>query len=161
MQAATTKGHSDRYKLPDPDRATSDFCLSRWYHYLSIGQINPLIPKPTHFATDNRSYHLVASFFKQSALTRRPESFFSLDPNPLSASLHEGMNMDFVHNSMYYETRYRMEVSGLRHVQAALSSTMEGDYPSNRRLSRPQSPILFRKNISCIYRDSNPEWFSP
>jgi hypothetical protein len=31
------------------------FCLSRYYHYLSIVQINPFSPRPSHSATESHS----------------------------------------------------------------------------------------------------------
>jgi hypothetical protein len=72
-----------------------------------------------------QSCRFSGNIFNQSALTREPESFFFLAPNPLSAALHEGIKMDFVHSSIYSESRHWMKVSSLRHVAAALPSIKE------------------------------------
>jgi hypothetical protein len=43
------------------------FCLSRWYHYLSIVQINPFRPRPSHSATERHSERVSVKIFSLSA----------------------------------------------------------------------------------------------
>ena len=71
--AVETVGRS-RYKLPRPGSPGSPgptclcFCLSRWYHYLPIVEINPFRPIPSHSATESQSFRFSVKMVSQSTL---------------------------------------------------------------------------------------------
>ena len=64
------------------------FCLSRYYHYLSIVQINPFSPSPSQSGTVSKSFRFSVKIFSWSALSGWPEiNVFKGGPNLLSAAL--------------------------------------------------------------------------
>jgi hypothetical protein len=64
-------------------------CLSQQYHYLSIVQINPFRPSPSHSATESQSFRFGVKIFRRSALVGRPKKiFFHQGPSPLSVALY-------------------------------------------------------------------------
>ena len=56
------------YKLPGPNSIAYGFCLSRYYHYLSILQISLFRPSPSHSATDSQSFRSGTKVFSQFTL---------------------------------------------------------------------------------------------
>lgn len=64
-------------KLPGPgDRLRCvSFCLSQWYHYLSIVRINPFRPMPSHSATE--SFRLTLKSSASTSLLGSPQTFFT------------------------------------------------------------------------------------
>jgi hypothetical protein len=61
---------------PDTRLCFVFFYLSRWHHHLSIVQINPFTPSPSHSATDSQSFRFIVKIFSRSALARGPEKNF-------------------------------------------------------------------------------------
>jgi hypothetical protein len=58
------------------------FCLFRWYLYLSIVQIDPFRPTPSHSATGGQSFQFSVRIFSRSAIARGPEIISPPDPEP-------------------------------------------------------------------------------
>jgi hypothetical protein len=57
------------------------------YHDLSIVQINPFRPSPSHSATETRSFRFSVKIFGRSALAGAPDKLFHWGLNPISAAL--------------------------------------------------------------------------
>jgi hypothetical protein len=64
------------------------FCLPRQYHYLSIVQINPFRPRPSHSAAKNQFLRFCVKIFSRSVLAGGRAILFPLGPNTLSAALN-------------------------------------------------------------------------
>jgi hypothetical protein len=76
--AVETEGRS-QYKLPGPGgpkrgrrprMCSLCFCISRWYRYLSIVQINPFRPSPSRSATDSQSFRFSVKMFSRPTLAK-------------------------------------------------------------------------------------------
>jgi hypothetical protein len=61
-------------------------CLSLQYHYLSIVQINPFRPRPSHSATESQSFRFSVKILSRSAVAARPEESFHQVSKPLAAA---------------------------------------------------------------------------
>ena len=62
-------------------------CLSRSYNSLSIVQINPFRPSPSHPANESQPFRLSVEIFSRFALAKEPEKVFHRGPNPLLSAL--------------------------------------------------------------------------
>jgi len=126
MKAVKKRERSDPCKLTGPDCFTYVFVSlaiiinCRLYTSILSEQTQVTLQMTVNLAD------LVSRFLISLALLEGPKGFFfPLAPNPLSGARHDGIKMDFVHGSIYSEPRHWMEVSGLRHVPAALPSKKE------------------------------------
>jgi hypothetical protein len=76
------------YRCPRPGRRLGlrlcciRFCIFRYYHYLSIVQINLFIPSRSYTATKSQSFPFGVKIFRRSALAWGPDKLFSPWPEP-------------------------------------------------------------------------------
>jgi len=64
-------------------------CLSQQQRYLSIVQINPFSPSPSHSTTASQSFRYIAKIFSRFGLAggRGRGNFFHRSPDPLSVAM--------------------------------------------------------------------------
>ena len=89
------RGGGSRYKLPGSATGKRArlygvrFCLSPKYYYLSIVQMNPFRPSPSHSPTESKSFRFCVKHFSQSVLADAgaTKKVSHQDPNLLSAAM--------------------------------------------------------------------------